>query len=164
MIRVLKQNLATEILDSIAYLKDRKQIPQITSNLQDIEISLEIPKNKANADLSSNIALKKSRDTGLDALKLANLIVKTLKSDLNVRHKRDHLWDNVNVAKPGFINFHIKPVTKLNHLCAAVAKNYYGWEDINKSDGRHGRGLATKYSKLRQSRRIAKWELPAPVD
>ena len=47
---------------------------------------------------------------------------------------RDHLWDNVNVAKPGFINFHIKPATKLNHLCAAVAKNYYGWEDINKHE------------------------------
>ena len=109
MIHVLKQNLASEILDSIDYLKDRKQIPEIVTNFQDIEISLEIPKNKANGDLSSNIALKKSRDTNLDALKLANLIVETLKSQLHVRHKRDHLWDNVNVAKPGFINFHIKP-------------------------------------------------------
>ena len=117
MIRVLKQNLATEILDSIAYLKDRKQIPQITSNLQDIEISLEIPKNKANGDLSSNIALKKSKDTNLYEWKLSNVIVETLKSGLHVRHKRDHLWDNVNVAKPGFINFHIKPATKLNYLC-----------------------------------------------
>ena len=134
MIHVLKQNLASEILDSIDYLKDRKQIPEIVSSLQDIEISLEIPKNKANGDLSSNIALRKSRDTNLDALKLADLIVETLKSKLHVRHKRDHLWDNVNAAKPGFINFHIKPVTKLNYLCAAVAKNYYGWEDINKHE------------------------------
>ena len=134
MIHVLKQNLASEISDSIDYLKERKQIPEIATNFQDIEISLEIPKNKANGDLSSNIALKKSRDTSLDAFQLANLIVETLKSKLNIRHERDHLWDNVNVAKPGFINFHITPVTKLNHLCAAVAKNYYGWEDINKHE------------------------------
>ena len=85
MIHLLKQNLASEILDSIDYLKDRKQIPEIVTNFQDIEISLEIPKNKANGDLSSNIALKKSKDTNLDALKLANLIVETLKFHLNVR-------------------------------------------------------------------------------
>ena len=59
MIRVFKRNLASEILDSIDYLKTRKQIPEIVTNFQDIEISLEIPKNKANGDLSSNIALKK---------------------------------------------------------------------------------------------------------
>ena len=47
---------------------------------------------------------------------------------------RDRLWDNVNVAKPGFINFHIKPISKLNYLCAAVAENYYGWEDIKKHE------------------------------
>ena len=87
MIHVLKENLASEILDSIDYLKDRKQIPEIVTNFQDIEISLEIPKNKANGDLSSNIALKKSRDTNLDALKLANLIVETLKFHLNSEHK-----------------------------------------------------------------------------
>ena len=70
MIHVLKRNLASEILDSIDYLKDRKQIPEIVTNFQDIEISLEIPKNKSNGDLSSNIALKKSRDANLDALNL----------------------------------------------------------------------------------------------
>ena len=46
MIHVLKQNLASDIFDSIDYLKDRKQIPEIVTNFQDIEISLEIPKNK----------------------------------------------------------------------------------------------------------------------
>ena len=40
----------------------------------------------------------------------------------------------MNVAKPGFINFHIKPITKLNYLCAAVAETYYGWEDIKKNE------------------------------
>ena len=134
MIHILKENLASEILDSIDYLKDRKQIPEIVTNFQDIEISLEIPKNKANGDLSSNIALKKSRDTNLDALKLANLIVETLKSQLNSERERDRVWDNVNVANPGFINFRIKPISKLNYLCAAVAENYYGWEDIKKHE------------------------------
>ena len=105
MIHLLKGNLASEILDSIDYLKDRKRIPEIVSNFQDIEISLEIPKNKANGDLSSNIALKKSKDTNLDALTLANLIVETLKFHLNKEQKSERLWDNVNVAKPGFINF-----------------------------------------------------------
>ena len=134
MIHVLKRNLASEILDSIDYLKDRKQIPEIITNFKDIEISLEIPKNKANGDLSSNIALRKSRDTSLDALKLANLIVETLKFHLSREHKSERLWDNVNVAKPGFINFHIRPITKLDQLCAAVTETCYGWEDVKKHE------------------------------
>ena len=133
MIHKLKGNLASEILDSIDYLKGQKKIPDFVTNFQDIEISLEIPKNKANGDLSSNIALKKSKDTNLDALKLADLIVETLKSHLDSEHKKDHLWDNVAVAKPGFINFQIKPITKLNYLCAAVVENYYGWDDVKKN-------------------------------
>ena len=117
MIHLIKGNLAIEILDSIHYLIIRDQIPEIVINFEDIEISLEIPKNKANGDLSSNIALKKSRNANLDALKLANLIVEALKSNLRSKYKPDRLWDNVNVAKPGFINFYIKTITKLNYLC-----------------------------------------------
>ena len=86
MIHVLKRNLASEILDSIDYLKTQKQVmrsPQISR----ISISLEIPKNRANGDLSSNIALRKSRDANLDALNLANLIVETLKFHLDRDHK-----------------------------------------------------------------------------
>ena len=45
-----------------------------------------------------------------------------------------HVVDNVNVAKPGFINFYIKPITKLDYLCAAVAEVYYGWEGIKKNE------------------------------
>ena len=134
MIHILKENLASEILDSIDDLKDRKQIPEIVTNFQDIELSLEIPKNKANGDLSSNIALKKSRDTNLDALKLANLIVETLKSQLNSERELDRVWDNVNVANPGFINFRIKTISKLNYLCAAATENYYGWEDAKNNE------------------------------
>ena len=133
MIHLLKGNLASEILDSMDYLKDQKRIPESVTNFQDIEISLEIPKNKANGDLSSNIALKKSKDTNLDSLKLANLIVKTLNSHLNKEQKSERLWDDVYVAKPGFINFYIKATTKLNFLSAAVAENYYGWGDIKKN-------------------------------
>ena len=134
MIHLLKGNLAGEILESIDYLKDRKRIPEIVCNFQDIEMSLEIPKNTANGDLSSNIALKKSKDTNLDALTLANLIVETLQFHLNKEQKSEHLWDDVNVAKPGFINFYINPITKLNCLCAALAETYYGWGDIKKNE------------------------------
>ncbi|MEL0325774.1 MAG: arginine--tRNA ligase, partial [Burkholderiaceae bacterium] len=134
MIHILKENLASEILDSIDYLKDRKQIPEIVTKFQDIEMSLEIPKNKANGDLSSNIALKKSRDASLDALKLANLIVETLKSQRHSEREGDRVWDNVNVANPGFINFRIKPISKLNYLRAAATENYYGWEDAKNNE------------------------------
>ena len=58
----------------------------------------------------------------LDALNLANLIVETLKFHPGREHKSERLWDNVNVAKPGFINFHIRSIKKLNQLCAAVAE------------------------------------------
>ncbi|MDA9719196.1 arginine--tRNA ligase [Betaproteobacteria bacterium] len=134
MINLLKGNIASEILSSMDYLKDLEQIPRVATNFQDIEVSLEIPKNKANGDLSSNIALKKSRETDLDALKLANLIVETLKSHLTKDQKSQRLWDSVNVAKPGFINFYINPLTKLNYLCAAVTESYYGWGDIKKNE------------------------------
>ena len=134
MIHLLKGNLASEILDSIDNLMDRNQIPQMVTDLKDIETSLEIPKNKTNGELSSNIALKKSRDTNLDALKLANLIVETLKSHPHREHKSDRLWDNVYVARPGFINFHIKTFTKLTYLCAPLAETNYGWEDINQNE------------------------------
>ena len=132
MIHLLKANLASEIMDSMDYLKDRKRIPEVIDNFQDIKISLEIPKNTANGDLSSNIALKKSKDTNLDALTLANLIVETLKFHLGKEKKSERLWDNVSVAKPGFINFYINPTTKLNYLCAALAETYYGWGNIKK--------------------------------
>ena len=50
MIHLLKGNLASEILDSIDNLMDRNQIPQMVTDLKDIETSLEIPKNKTNGD------------------------------------------------------------------------------------------------------------------
>ena len=52
MIHLLKRNLASEILDSIDHLKDGKQIPEIVSNFQAIETSLEIPKNKAISNIN----------------------------------------------------------------------------------------------------------------
>ena len=70
----------------------------------------------------------------MDALTLANLIVETLKFHLSKERKSERLWDNVNVAKPGFINFYINSATKLNYLCAAVAETYYGWGDIKKNE------------------------------
>ncbi len=134
MIHLLKGNLASEIMDSMDYLKGRKRIPEVIDNFQDIKLSLEIPKNKVNGDLSSNIALKKSKDTNLDAFTLANLIVETLKFHLGKEKQSERLWDNVSVAKPGFINFYIKTTTKLNYLCAAVAETHYGWGNIKKND------------------------------
>ena len=79
MIHLLKGNLASQIKDAINVLKERQKIPAIIANFRDIEASLEIPKNKSNGDLSSNIALKKSKDTDLDAFKFANPEYQTLK-------------------------------------------------------------------------------------
>lgn len=67
-----------------------------------VEIELETPKDKTNGDYSSNIAMKYARV----ARKAPFLIAEDIVSNLTL----DGLFiDKVDVAKPGFINFYIRP-------------------------------------------------------
>lgn len=57
-------------------------------------ISVEVPRDKSNGDLSSNIAMKISNNR--NPIEVANII----KAEL----EKDKMFDNVEVANPGFIN------------------------------------------------------------
>ena len=61
---------------------------------------VEKPKNEDNGDLSSNIALVLSKQLGENSLKLAEKIK-------NILNNLD-FFDEVNIAKPGFINLKLK--------------------------------------------------------
>ena len=108
--------------------KRPKRIPEIVSDFHDIKISLEIPKTSERGFIIK-YCLKKSKDQ-FGCFKLANLIVETLKFHL-IGAKIERLWDNVNVAKPGFVLLH-KFCHEIKLSCAAVAETYYGWGDIKK--------------------------------
>ncbi len=128
MIHALKADLIPIILESINILEEQGELFNSVIDARDIETSIEIPKNRANGDLSSNIALRKSKESNLDALKLANLIANSFNSNLVKQSKHESLWHTVEVAKPGFLNFRINPFAKLSRLCTVLTEEDYGWE------------------------------------
>ena len=128
MIHALKADLIPIILESINILEEQGELFNSVIDARDIETSIEIPKNRANGDLSSNIALRKSKESNLDALKLANLIANSFNSNLVKQSKQESLWHNVEVARPGFLNFRINPFAKLSRLCTVLTEQDYGWE------------------------------------
>ena len=128
MIHALKADLIPIILESINILEEQGELFNSVIDARDIETSIEIPKNRANGDLSSNIALRKSKESNLDALKLANLIANSFNSNLVKQSKHESLWHNVEVARPGFLNFRINPFAKLSRLCTVLTEQDYGWE------------------------------------
>tara|TARA_B100000575_G_scaffold236679_1_gene198667 strand:+ start:5782 stop:7599 length:1818 start_codon:yes stop_codon:yes gene_type:complete len=128
MIHALKADLIPIILESINILEEQGELFNSVIDARDIETSIEIPKNRANGDLSSNIALRKSKESNLDALKLANLIANSFNSNLVKQSKHESLWHNAEVARPGFLNFRINPFAKLSRLCTVLTEQDYGWE------------------------------------
>jgi len=65
------------------------------------EIILLTPKNKSHGDLSTNIAMQLSRELKLEPLDIAHFIVDNL-------NKKDSIIGEVEIVKPGFINFCLK--------------------------------------------------------
>ncbi len=67
------------------------------------EPTVELPKQEKWGDLSSNVAMAVAPKFGRAPLKVAELLASTLKADC------DSLFERVDVAPPGFLNFTIKP-------------------------------------------------------
>ena len=81
-----------------------------------VKISIEKPKNKENGDISSNIAFLLSKELKQNPLDIADKLKKTL--------SKSELFQSVDVANPGFINFKfnveaivqsVESIIKLNH-------------------------------------------------
>src|SRR5437763_1638780 len=65
-----------------------------------LEFSVEKPKDVSHGDYSSNIALALSKKLGKNPMEVAQKITGGIKNDL---------FEKIEVALPGFINFYLKP-------------------------------------------------------
>lgn len=70
----------------------------------ELRAELEIPKDKAHGDLSTNIAMKACKLAGMPPLELAALIKARIEEELNTHHLK-YAVGNIEIKPPGFINF-----------------------------------------------------------
>lgn len=90
------------------------------------QLSIEIPKNPDHGDLSTNIAMLLSKVLSKNPIAIAELI----KTELE---KLDYV-DQVNIAKPGFINLNLTPASWISCLEDIIK------QDINFGDSNIGEG------------------------
>ena len=86
-------------------------------NVENISVSIEIPKNKDNGDYSSNIAMQLTKILNKPPVEIANDIIKNISEP----------WINkIEIAGPGFINFYVKNDYLLDNINNVIDqdKNY----------------------------------------
>ena len=79
------------------------------------DINISIPKNKNHGDFSTNICFILSKKNQLPALKIAEKLKTTL-----LKHD---IFEEINIASPGFINFKINAKYLNNKLLDIVTKD-----------------------------------------
>ena len=90
----MKQKIAGLIENSIKLLQKEKVFPRF-----DIpEIKIEHPKEKTNGDYSTNIAMEIGKITKTNSLEIAKIITQSITPPQS-------LFDKIEMAGPGFINF-----------------------------------------------------------
>ncbi|MCL4398046.1 arginine--tRNA ligase [Patescibacteria group bacterium] len=104
----------------------KQAFPQTEINEEDI--NLEHPGLDEHGDYSTNIALRLGKQVGMKPVEVAKRIVQTL-SDA------DRLWQKVEIAGPGFINFTLSTATLVDQMEQALK----GGERYGSSE--HGQGL-----------------------
>ena len=72
-------------------------LKSIYKGIDDIEISIEKPKNKNHGDIATNIALLLAKKIKKNPLEISNELKKEL--------IKSNLFESIEIAKPGFINF-----------------------------------------------------------
>ena len=85
--------------------------------IDNISVSIEIPKNKDNGDFSSNIAMKLTKILNKPPVEIANEIIKDISEP----------WiTKIEIAGPGFINFYVKNDYLLDNINYVIDqdKNY----------------------------------------
>ena len=97
---MITDDLSLLIRDAIRSASDAGEF---TLSEAEFPVTLETPRNKQHGDYSCNIALTLKKLTGLsDSRDIASRIVRHLPPD-------HPLIERVEVAGPGFLNFHLKP-------------------------------------------------------
>lgn len=94
----------------------RSLLEQILKNLDIMidTISVDYPTDSQFGDYSTNVALVAAKKAGKNPMELAEKIV----SELGIRNQELKIFNEIHVAKPGFINFWISSdslLTSLNH-------------------------------------------------
>lgn len=84
-------------------------------NIDKEKINIEIPKDKNNGDYSSNIALKLCKELKDNPINIANKLKELLDSD--------KMFENIVVAKPGFINFFVNKKYLFDNINKVLKEN-----------------------------------------
>ena len=83
-------------------------IKSIYENIDDITISVEKPKNKKHGDISTNIALLLAKKVKKNPIEICE--------ELKIELIKSSLFDSLEIAKPGFINFKLAISSLTNSL------------------------------------------------
>lgn len=95
-------------------------------NTENIEVIIEIPKDKKNGDYSSNIALKLTKIFKKSPMDIA----KDIKNKIN----NDDIIEKIEIANPGFINFYTKKQYLLDNINNVIEKSDNYGRSTNKKN------------------------------
>lgn len=103
-------------------------IKKIYENIDDITISVEKPKNKKHGDISTNIALLLAKKVKKNPIEICE--------ELKVELIKSSIFDSIEIAKPGFINFKLAISSLTNSLKKIT--------DLNNNYGKNNSGHQKK--------------------
>lgn len=107
-----------------------ENIGKIT-DIQDLSVAIEvgIPKRKEFGDFSVNTAMLIANKIGKKPREVAELIIQ------NLPDEKDELFNKVEIAGPGFINFYVKEESIVNKLLEIEkAPNSFGTTDLGNGE------------------------------
>ena len=105
-------------------LAEQDNLLKLPENLTGINV--DIPPEKFNCDMSTNVALVLSKANNKSPLDIAELIIGIIK-------KNDKNLDDVKIEKPGFINLKFKKHFWNNFLQTIINDNNYGSNKLENS-------------------------------
>jgi len=103
-------------------------IKKIYENIDDITIIVEKPKNKKHGDISTNVALLLAKIVKKNPIEICE--------ELKVELIKSNLFDSLEIAKPGFINFKLAISSLTNSLKKIT--------DLNNNYGKNNSGHQKK--------------------
>jgi len=94
-------NIFDLYLDKIIAIVKKAKIDGILENIENLNgVNVDIPPQKFNCDISTNVAMVLSKQNNKAPMELANSLIKLIIKDNHI--------ENISVAKPGFINIKFK--------------------------------------------------------
>ncbi|PIU41528.1 MAG: arginine--tRNA ligase [Candidatus Omnitrophica bacterium CG07_land_8_20_14_0_80_42_15] len=128
----MNKNLGDIIRDILVACQEslKSEFPAIKA----IPVELEMPKDKNNGDLSTNLAFKLSRQLGGNPQEIAKILIENLKS-LAEEKGVSELLDNIEIKSAGFINFWFSK-KYLYGVLEEIEKNKEDYGRINVGKGK----------------------------